>query len=370
MILRLQKKVIMDNESLTIGSVKDSMKVISLKEFSETEILYIKEMLEMLESDVEEKTMLSILKEIIIESSKIKDDVNSSYNKILEILEILKHYRAVNFVEAIENNKLYKTWLYLQEVYNVNIEQIQEISNKKVAIVGCDSIGSHVALSLARMGVKNFILTDNVKVTENSVLEDVYNINEIDMFNVEALQQQLLMIDPNINVEIRYCRLIEKMSAHLLTILTLEEYGNADIVCWCKNTEVDPCLSAAILKSAIEYNTPIIFGGVKEHMGYAGPFFDTEDLETYSADYKNLQNPIYKILKKAEEAKKASYKRNISFIYEDKYCPQPNWTPLNIQVGSYVADAIYLYLLKGKNKIKGERYLINSKKNTFDKIRL
>ena len=44
MILRLQKKVIMDNESLTIGSAKDS-KVISLKEFSESEMEYIKEML-------------------------------------------------------------------------------------------------------------------------------------------------------------------------------------------------------------------------------------------------------------------------------------------------------------------------------------
>lgn len=379
MMLRLQKKVVMDENSLTIGSLEESKKIISLKEFSETELQYIIEMLGMLEGSlIKEEALLSVLKKMILNNSQTEEEANITYVKMLKFLEILKHYRLIEIEEVIENNDLHKTELYLQEVYNANEEQIKSIAGKKVAIVGCGSIGKNTAVALIHMGIKNFVIIDDLFFHNSLIFNDVYTNNELETLTKKAnstissemLKEELLSINPKINVNIEYSRITKERASHIMTLLAYEEYNNVDIVCWCK--KVEPTTKKNAIESAINFKVPIIFGEVKEHMGYVGPFFDKEDIEIYLADTKNLQNPICKILNKYEQEKveEALHMDKISFIYEDTKCPQPNWSPLNMQVSSYIADAAYLYLLNGENKLKGETYTINSKKNIFNKIRL
>lgn len=86
----------------------------------------------------------------------------------------------------------------------VNGEKGQlEIGNLKVAIAGLGGMGSGIALSLARLGVRHFKIADNDTIELSNLNRQVVaNTTTIGQTKAEITKKMLLEIDPSIGVEV------------------------------------------------------------------------------------------------------------------------------------------------------------------------
>lgn len=69
-----------------------------------------------------------------------------------------------------------------------------------VHIIGCGAIGSHIAEQLARLDIKNIHLWDFDTVSAHNIANQYYRNSDINTPKVEALQKELLEINPEINI--------------------------------------------------------------------------------------------------------------------------------------------------------------------------
>jgi sulfur carrier protein ThiS adenylyltransferase len=76
-----------------------------------------------------------------------------------------------------------------------------------VGIAGCGGLGSHVALSLARVGVGHLILVDPDVVEPSNLNRQHYFVDQIGAYKVDALQETLLRANPFVRVETHRLRL-------------------------------------------------------------------------------------------------------------------------------------------------------------------
>ena len=68
-------------------------------------------------------------------------------------------------------------------------------------ILGCGAIGSSAATQICRMGGTNFVLCDYDKVDIVNIGVSQYNHNDIGKYKVDALEEHLKSINPNITVD-------------------------------------------------------------------------------------------------------------------------------------------------------------------------
>ena len=68
-------------------------------------------------------------------------------------------------------------------------------------ILGCGAIGSSAAEQICRMGATNFCLYDYDKVDIVNIGVSQYNYDDIDKFKVDALEEHLKNINPNVVID-------------------------------------------------------------------------------------------------------------------------------------------------------------------------
>lgn len=83
------------------------------------------------------------------------------------------------------------------------IDEINQLSNKRVAIFGIGGVGGYVCESLARSGIFNFTLFDNdvVSIT-NCNRQIIANLNSIGKQKTSLMKERILSINSSANVEI------------------------------------------------------------------------------------------------------------------------------------------------------------------------
>lgn len=80
---------------------------------------------------------------------------------------------------------------------------IEKLQNAKVAIFGIGGVGSYVVEGLARVGVGNFILVDNDKVSVTNINRQIIATTKtVGMSKVKVAKQRILDINPNASIEI------------------------------------------------------------------------------------------------------------------------------------------------------------------------
>jgi sulfur carrier protein ThiS adenylyltransferase len=70
-----------------------------------------------------------------------------------------------------------------------------------VAIAGCGGLGSHVALSLARVGVGRLILVDHDVVEPSNLNRQHYFVDQLGAYKVDALKATLLRANPYVQID-------------------------------------------------------------------------------------------------------------------------------------------------------------------------
>lgn len=84
---------------------------------------------------------------------------------------------------------------------NKGILETDTMSKKKVIVLGCGSVGSLVAMELARAGVGHFLLVDSDIVEYHNVCRHQCGIEDVGDLKVNALTRKLKNINPSVNVE-------------------------------------------------------------------------------------------------------------------------------------------------------------------------
>jgi molybdopterin/thiamine biosynthesis adenylyltransferase len=104
-------------------------------------------------------------------------------------------------IDFYSNGKKIKCEVYslYQNIFSRNkgILESDVMAKKRVIILGCGSVGSLVALELARAGVKHFLLVDADVVEYHNVCRHQCGIEDVGDIKVHALKRRILNINPS-----------------------------------------------------------------------------------------------------------------------------------------------------------------------------
>ena len=74
------------------------------------------------------------------------------------------------------------------------------VSRATVGIAGAGGLGSNCAASLVRAGVRRLVIADFDTVTRSNLDRQYYFLSQVGRFKVDALKENLLAIDPEVEV--------------------------------------------------------------------------------------------------------------------------------------------------------------------------
>lgn len=88
-------------------------------------------------------------------------------------------------------------------------KQLKKIQSVKIGIAGAGGLGSNCAFNLVRSGFKKFKIYDFDFVEARNLSRQFYFINQIGKSKVEALKENLLKINPDLEIDIYNERITE-----------------------------------------------------------------------------------------------------------------------------------------------------------------
>lgn len=147
---------------------------------------------------------------------------------------------------------------------NVGILESTVMLQKKAVFVGCGSVGSLVAVELAKAGVGNFMLIDNDVFGYHNICRHQCGIYDVGRFKTDALAERIFQINPYATVMKKNCMIQEIDRGEM------EDFCNEDtiIIGGADNREGDLYAS----DFALENKMPFISIGCWER-AFAGEIF-------------------------------------------------------------------------------------------------
>ena len=110
-----------------------------------------------------------------------------------------------DMIDFFSNGKKLKLEIYslYQNIFSRNkgILETDVMSKKRAVILGCGSVGSLVAMELARAGVGNFLLVDPDVMEYHNICRHQCGIEDVGDLKINAIERKLKNINPKINVE-------------------------------------------------------------------------------------------------------------------------------------------------------------------------
>jgi len=102
----------------------------------------------------------------------------------------------------------------------------ETLSQKHFFIAGAGGLGSNVAMMLVRAGIGKLTIIDFDKIEEANINRQFYFRDQVGTIKVEALQENLLRLNPDINLSIKHDKITADNVAELIP-------ANADIILEC-----------------------------------------------------------------------------------------------------------------------------------------
>lgn len=132
------------------------------------------------------------------------------------------------------------------------------LSTKRVGIVGLGSVGSKVAVSLARSGIRRFLLVDDDILLPGNLCRNELTWTHVGMNKAEAVRETLLLIAPDIDVQCRQARIAGQESAESAST-AVDALAACDILIDATASPSVFLLLAAITKKR---SLPIVWGEI------------------------------------------------------------------------------------------------------------
>ena len=108
-------------------------------------------------------------------------------------------------------------------------ESYKQLSEKHVAVIGCGSIGSKVAVSLARSGVRKFTLIDDDIFHEDNCVRNELDCLSAGLHKVDAVKQSIERLPGNFEIVVKRAGLGRQNSAFRTNDL-MESVSKTDLI--------------------------------------------------------------------------------------------------------------------------------------------
>ena len=206
--------------------------------------------------------------EILLVSNGFQKTPLTCKNQIDNLTTILLIDKDLNihcfvFFGLEDNTKLYPAKPVYSEIDAKN-ERIPDedigLNEKLVGIVGLGSVGSKIAFSLARAGVLSFYLVDDDIFLPENICRNELNWENIGEHKVDAIANELELIDARIKVNVSCLNITEQESSSVLSN-TLDKLGNCDIII---DATSNPKVFNVLASISIRYKKPLVWGEVYE----------------------------------------------------------------------------------------------------------
>jgi molybdopterin/thiamine biosynthesis adenylyltransferase len=133
----------------------------------------------------------------------------------------------------------------------------------RIGIVGLGSLGSKIAVSLARSGLRRFLLVDDDVLQPDNICRHELSWTSVGLHKVQGLQEKLSFIASDIEVEIHMHRVGGQESA-MWASRVLKELASCDVLI---DTTADPAVFLRVAAVARAKRQPLCWGEV-----FAGGF--------------------------------------------------------------------------------------------------
>lgn len=160
---------------------------------------------------------------------------------------------------------------------NTGILETSTMREKEVVILGCGSVGSLVALQLAKSGVGKFLLVDNDIIEYHNLCRHQCGISDVGKYKTIALKERILNINPTADVAIETTT-VELVRKEIFDAHCKEGYS---VIVGCADNRTADMYANSI---AVMYQVPFVSIGFWER-AFAGEIF-------YYLPDKNM--PCYK----------------------------------------------------------------------------
>lgn len=164
------------------------------------------------------------------------------------------------------------------------------LREKRVGIVGLGSVGSKVAVSLARSGVRKFLLIDDDVLLDANVCRHELDWASVGVNKVDAVKEALLLVAPGIEVRTRQTRVAGQESPQSAST-ALEALGACDLLI---DATASPSAFVQIAAVARRRARPLIWGevfagGIGALFARSRPTLDPAPLALRAAIHHHLQ---------------------------------------------------------------------------------
>jgi Dinucleotide-utilizing enzymes involved in molybdopterin and thiamine biosynthesis family 2 len=144
-------------------------------------------------------------------------------------------------------------------------EEAQQLASVRVGIAGLGSVGSKAAISLARAGVRKFLLVDDDYLSPGNIVRHELSWAYVGTHKVRAMRDALSLIAPAVRVDARTTRLAGQESA-VSAAAALKDLASCDLLIDATaNPEVFLLLAALARKNGKPLCWAEVFAG-----GYGG----------------------------------------------------------------------------------------------------
>lgn len=103
------------------------------------------------------------------------------------------------------------------------------LASKKVGLVGCGSLGSKIAASLARSGVRSFVLVDDDILIPGNLTRHELDAGSIGAHKVDGLEMRLCALAPDVNISGRSV-ILGGQESSAVTASVLDELATCDLL--------------------------------------------------------------------------------------------------------------------------------------------
>lgn len=136
--------------------------------------------------------------------------------------------------------------------------QLVGLNEKKIGLVGLGSLGSKIAQSLVRTGVRKFYLVDDDVFLPGNLLRHTLDWKSVASHKVDAVENQLMNISSAVDVEVSKINLSgQEATTSLNTVLS--KLGNCDLII---DATANPRVFNFLSAVGTTYGKPMVWGEV------------------------------------------------------------------------------------------------------------
>ncbi|MFD1363398.1 ThiF family adenylyltransferase [Lentibacillus salinarum] len=161
-------------------------------------------------------------------------------------------------MSSTSKEKLFSIPLVTEEHKERLPNQLVGLNEKKIGLVGLGSLGSKIAQSLARTGVRKFYLVDDDVFLPGNLVRHTLDWKSVASHKVDAVENQLMNISSAVDVEVSKINLSgQEATTSLNTVLS--KLGNCDLII---DSTANPRVFNFLSAVGTTYGKPMVWGEV------------------------------------------------------------------------------------------------------------